>query len=220
MIHESSMSRRDERRRIRRDELLDAALEIVAQQGLEGLSVQAWPVDRSLRRGHVPVLSLPRGRLVALQCRVLSELGDRLEAAASRASVLPAPERWLQSADRHHLPGVRPPPTTSLRPAVLDLADPRSLLSEEDAGVVGAAMQRLLAVVEEAIQRGQDAGALSAGCPQERCLLLWVSTRDSSSSASWAGSATAPADGSAARRAPSDPAAGLGSVRRAGRRCL
>lgn len=179
MIHEDGISRREERRRNRRDELLTAALELVSEQGLEGLSVQALAkrTDRSVGAMYRYFSSL-EAVLVALQCRILEELGSYISEAAGDSQVVGASEallRVMRIASAYRDFGLQRPHHFGLLSSIL--ANPRFLLSAEEAGVVGASMEGLLAVVEQALEEAEQQSGLSEGCARERCLLLWVSTQ-------------------------------------------
>ena len=57
------------------------------------------------------------------------------------------------------------------------LADPRFLLSPEDADEVGQSMGRLLDIVETELAAAVADGALRPGPSRDRCLLLWASSQ-------------------------------------------
>jgi len=182
VIHTSTTStpRRTSRREARIDEILDAALEIAASEGIDGLTIQRlatamdWSVGALYRyyRGKDALL-------VAMQQRVLGRLGRKLEAARTGAapagskdpadalaSVLAVVEAFRRFAAED---------TVGFSLIIIFLGDPRVLLQDDEAEQVAAAMRPLLATTAAAITGAESHGALAPGDPTDRTLVLWAS---------------------------------------------
>lgn len=177
------MTRRAEKRADRLREVLDAAMEIVQEDGLEGLTIA-----RLAGRVDAAVGALYRyfpgkeALVVALQTEALAALRQDLEAraaaveatarrrrldprAAALAAVAAVPLGYLAEARRA-------PARQRLIAAVL--AAPAPVLSEAQALEVEAAVTPILALAARRLEAAVTARALDPGDAHVRTLTLWA----------------------------------------------
>lgn len=177
------MSRREARRVSRTQAVLDAAMEIVQADGLEGLTIA-----RLAGRVDAAVGALYRyfpgkeALVVALQARALGALRLDLEEraaaveAAARRGRLPAAASALAAAAAVPLGYLaeagRDPARHRLIAAVL--AAPTPVLSQEQALEVEGAVTPILALAADRLDAAAAAGALAPGDAMVRTLTLWA----------------------------------------------
>ncbi|MCX5737464.1 MAG: helix-turn-helix domain containing protein, partial [Proteobacteria bacterium] len=168
------------KRAIRGEEILDRAMEIVAEDGVAGLTLQK--VAASL--GYVPAalyryFGSKDALLAALQRRAVASMheGFRTEQAAWTAASAGLADEVaalgaLLRAARFYL---RVPETDprAFRLVAMLLGDPRELVSDEEARKAEPLLLGLLAEVHALFEHAQAVGALAPGDGLERALALW-----------------------------------------------
>jgi AcrR family transcriptional regulator len=180
MIHTETTDvrpRRQTRREAKVDEILDAALDIAAADGVDGLTIQRLAKAMDWSAGAL--YRYYRGKdalLVAMQRRVLGSLGRRLQTArdsvppdsttTSLASILAVVDAFRDFATDDRL---------GFSLVTIFLGDPRVLLQDDEAEEVGEAMRPLLATTAAALMAAVTQGALTPGDTADRTLVLWAS---------------------------------------------
>jgi AcrR family transcriptional regulator len=165
---------------VRTEAILDRAMEIVAEDGVEGLTLQK--VAASL--GYVPAalyryFGSKDALLAALQRRALASIheGFRAEqvAWAEKSRGLADDVAALGGLLRGARFYLRTPETNplSFRLVSMLLADPRELVSDEEARKAEPLLLGLVAEVHALFERAQQTGALAPGSGLERTLALW-----------------------------------------------
>lgn len=184
MVHAevASSSPLAERRAARFDRILDAAMQLLAEDGLEGLTLK-----RLAERLGYAVGALYRyfdskdELLVELERRVAAEFREALGLAATRAGEraeerVASPTVASLAAIRAVVLGyadlARSAPA-QFRLASLMLADPRELLREEHGRRVMESLAPLLGDVRDLFEIAAERGALAEGDAVERTLTLW-----------------------------------------------
>ncbi len=181
MIHETSL-RASQRRLARADRVLDAAMRLLGQEGVEALTLQR--VAREV--GLVPA-ALYRyfpskdALLAALQRRTISALHARLAAhlAAVDASTTRREPGARALVALLSLPGFLSTTSRALpeemRLVMTLLGDPAPLLSDDAAARAAPLLGALLSEVGALFDRATSAGALDAGDARRRTIVLWAS---------------------------------------------
>lgn len=160
------------RRRRRTREILDAAYALVAEGGIEAMSLHAVA-----RQVGVTTPALYRyfgardALLAALEVEVIDEIAEVLgravdsadDALSSLAAVVLAYGAWAE----------RRPARFALLHAIA--GDPRRLVGDEHVGPVLEALARVQVVVARALRGAVDADALEPGDEAGRLLALWSS---------------------------------------------
>ncbi|MEE2830443.1 MAG: TetR/AcrR family transcriptional regulator [Myxococcota bacterium] len=176
MIHSSadSPSRIERRRAARTDELVEATLELVLEEGLAGLTVQRlasrmdWSVGALYRYfpGKDALLAETQRRvLTKLHQDILDDVAAIGMADEPLAGVLSITRRFRRFA-------LEEPARFHLVSAVL--ADPRPLVSNEYVGQVAEVLRSLLATVDQQLEGAALAGQLDVGDASKRTVLLWA----------------------------------------------
>ncbi len=180
MIHTdpvSALPRRTSRREARIAEILDTALDIAASDGIDGLTIQR--LARAMDWSVGALYRYYRGKdalLVAMQQRVLGRLGRKLEAARDSgkgSEPADALATVLAVVDAFRTFAVED--TVGFSLITIFLGDPRVLLQDDEAELVGEAMRPLLATTAVALEAAVALGALSPADPADRTLVLWAS---------------------------------------------
>lgn len=177
MIH-AGASLRHRTREKRVEEILSTALSMVDDEGLETLTVQKlaqrldWAVG-ALYRYYPGKDAL----FAALQMRVLTEYGESLRAALAAAYPEPTSEATaslepLAFIAEHYRAYAAAHPTR-FRMISLSLGEPRELLADDQAKTVMQGGLSLLTTASAVVAHAADVGALAAGAPLPRTLLLW-----------------------------------------------
>lgn len=164
MVHASTRLRRS-------NDIIDAAIALVAERGLEGLTVAGLAKRVDYTPGALyRYFPSKDAILAAATARVIEELAERLAACAPGAAPLVRVgalcRTWLElgRTDPHRFGLLS-----------LALADPRRLVSEELAEAPMAATVRALAPLVGALAEAEAAGLLAPGDPQQRAVLAFAS---------------------------------------------
>ena len=164
-------TRRERRRQGRSDDFLDAAMAIVASEGLEALTVARLASDVDAAVGALYRYFPGKSELVgALQARALIQLVEEMRAAAAPAR--PPLVRVLSVLVPLATLAVRDPPRHRLLDAAL--SSPDLVLDEVRARAVEAVLREALAFVQEALHQAARTGALSPGNAAVRTRVLWA----------------------------------------------
>lgn len=165
-------TRRERRRQGRTDDFLDAAMAIVAREGLEALTVARLAADVDAAVGALYRYFPGKSELVgALQGRALAQLVDEMAAAVLPARAAPL-TRVLAVLVPFATLAVRDPPRHRLLDAALSSPDP--VLDEDRARAVEAVLRRAFAIVEDALRHAAREGALAGGDERVRTRVLWA----------------------------------------------
>lgn len=169
MIHASLPDRQQRRHQERLDEWLDAALDVVAECGLAGLTIKglAQRVDRSVGAIYRYVPSKD-ALIAALGARVLDELGNRLDETPSTAPL----EAVREMVDVYCEFAVAEPARFGLIQGLV--GEPRQILEGDEAQAVAESMRALLARVAGRLQAAVECGALAPGDTVARTIQLWA----------------------------------------------
>lgn len=169
VVHKVTPSGPSRRRQQNLDAWLDAALEVVADAGLAGLTIKglARRVDRSVGAIYRYFPSKD-ALLVAMGARVLSDLGERLDAVEAGSPL----ERVVAMVDAYAAYATEQPARFGLIQALV--GEPRQILDGDDAQAVADAMTALLARVAQQLVAAELAGDLRPGDPEERTIQVWA----------------------------------------------
>jgi AcrR family transcriptional regulator len=183
MVHASthSSNRQDRRRQRRSQQILDGAMRLIEEQGLEALTIQRlageldWAVGAMYR-----YFRSKDALLAALQRRVIEDLSRRLrQTLAAFGQALeggdhPAGTRalaaLLTASDLHR--GLLADAPSQYRLLSGMLADPRQLLDDREAGPNVQTFLGLLGQLGALMEQAAAAGALRPGGALERAVLL------------------------------------------------
>ncbi len=174
-------TRRARRRAARRQEIVDAAMELVLEQGLDGLTIArlAKEVDAAVgaiyRYFDGKEAVIVELQLLAVQ-RLVEQLQARLEEVEGTLAELPAPER---SVARIVAAFSTWPAFARTQPALYVLvdrsvSDPRRILTDEQANKVEMAIAPILLTCGRLLQEAVEASALTEGDPNLRTHALWA----------------------------------------------
>ena len=170
MVYETPGDRRRERRRQARiDELLDEGIQLVAEEGLDALTVARLAARMDWTKGAMYRYFRGKDELVAsLNARVLDRWNTAAEQAVQGIEVpLARVEALAETLIR----------MSALEPQcfgmiALTMADPRNLVADPRDAVHIPQMMALLEQVTVAIEQAQAAGALTPDDPLARALRL------------------------------------------------
>lgn len=175
----STMTRRERRRQARRQEILDAAMRLVVEGGLDGLTMPRLAEELDAAVGALYRYFDSKDALIAaLQAQAIKTFGEfqlaRVEAfeppagasprVAALARTLVAFSAYLVFADAH-------PERFQL--VDISIADPRRLLSDEDARAVQAVLDPILQRCASLIEAAVEIDALGDGEAILRTFVLW-----------------------------------------------
>jgi AcrR family transcriptional regulator len=161
--------------------VLDAAMALLAAEGLEGVTLQ-----RVAQRLGVVTTALYRyfpakdALLAALQRRAVAEVHAHLAAELARVPAVVArhaPEVAAIAPVLHAartylaLPRTRP---EAFRLLALLIGDPRVLIADEEAARTTPLVTELLADIARTVAQAAEAGALEPGDPLARTIALWA----------------------------------------------
>lgn len=174
-------TRRARRRAARRQEIVDAAMALVLDDGLDGLTIArlAKEVDAAVgaiyRYFDGKEAVIVELQLLAVQ-RLVEQLEERLSAAEGRIGELPADARSLA---RIMAAFATWPAFSRSQPALYRLvdrsvSDPRRILTDEQAAKVEAEMAPVLLTCGRLLQEAVESGALEPGDPSLRSHALWA----------------------------------------------
>lgn len=177
VVHETPRERRREESATR---ILDTAQRLVADDGLEALTMQRLATELGYTVGATYRYFASKDELLAaLQRRVFVALGDdlraaieRLEARHPRPGKLAALSRVAVVARVYATLADRRP--TDARLLGLMLADPRNVLDGEHGAANVATAIELGAIAASALAGAAREGALADGDAAQRALVLWA----------------------------------------------
>lgn len=178
--------RRAARREAKREEVLEAAIGLVREDGLGGLTAVRLATALGCAPGAIYRYfdGLP-GVLVALQEQAITQLAREIgeATAASRAAEAKRPSRDpRRAALRHLLVALRPVVDGATREPtrhrLIDelLSRPEEVLATEQLRAVNAVLAPLLEQVAGLFEEAVTAGALTAGDADVRTRLVWAAT--------------------------------------------
>ncbi len=169
MIHAEPVDRPTRRRQQSVDAWLDAALDLVADGGLSGLTIKglAARVDRSVGAIYRYFPSKD-ALIVAMGARVLDDLAERLDRTTGKDPVA----RTLAMVGEYVALAEREPSRFGLIQALV--GEPRQLLDGEHADAVADAMRGLLGRVALDLEAAAQAGLLQTGDAAARTVQLWA----------------------------------------------
>lgn len=165
----TSSPRRQRRWESRRKELLDAAIALVARDGLDAFSLSRLAAELDIAVGGIYRYFRARdGLLAELLIEVVADLRARLFAAGE-----PAGLAWVRGAVDAY---VRFADEAPERFALLSrtLGDPRALVADPEAARVIAATAPLIAATAAALEAGVRHGELAPGPGAVRAARLWA----------------------------------------------
>lgn len=175
-------NRRRERRERKLDDILDAALDIVAAEGLEGLTMSrlARELDyvpaalyRYFDSKDAIVAAMQRRTVTELHADLKRERAGWAERLHSEPDCTRAIAELLAAARFYSdLPARMP---ERFRLVSVLMGDPRPLVGDDDARRVAPMILGVLAEVRDLFEAAERAGALDAGDALERTLAYWSS---------------------------------------------
>lgn len=178
MVH---AERTEQRREVRTEVILDRAMVLLAEEGLEKLTLGRLATSL----GYVPAalyryFDSKDALLAAMQRRAVGELHEafRRDQLAMPAGTL-ALDLLLAGARTYlSFPATHP---HAWHLAALLLGDPRPLLSDDESRKTAPHLLAFLGEVQGLIVRAQQAGELGPGNAVERTLALWASLHGAAS---------------------------------------
>ena len=167
-------SRIERRRAARTDELIEATLELVLEEGLAGLTVQRLAARMDWSVGALYRYFPGKDALLAeTQRRVLTKLHQDILDDVAAIGMADEPLATVMSITRRFRRfALEEPASFHLVSAVL--ADPRPLVSNKHIGEVAEVFRGLLATVDHQLDRAALAGQLDVGDASKRTVLLWA----------------------------------------------
>ena len=176
VIHEVNDTPRTRRRDANRERILDAALELVAAGGLEGLSMSKLAGAVDYTPGALYRYFDSKDALLSqLVARTLEGLRARLDAAVARLPGRASPFARVFALVQGYRDFARVEPHRFALLA-MTMADPRVLLqAPEDAEPVALAIMAAMQPLAHALGEAAEAGALVPGNVAERTLATFAS---------------------------------------------
>lgn len=174
-------ARRARRRAAKTEQMLDAAMAIALEDGLDRLTVA-----RLAERVDAAVGSLYRyfpskdALLAALQARAIEQLGVELDAATRAAETLlgdlPTHSRALARAVVIGPCYLHVSQRSAQRHRLIDswVSSRQPVLSSDAAATVNVSLEPIIAEVAGKMQRATDCGALDKGDQRQRAHVLWA----------------------------------------------
>jgi AcrR family transcriptional regulator len=163
--------KRDRKRQVRREFLVDAAMKIVAERGLDGLTMAHLADEVGASIGSTYRYFPGKAELVAaLQAEAIARF------AAHLRSELGPPGAPLERVARAHLAYLTFADAAPEVFALIDasLSEPRRVLDDAAAAAVEASLEPVLAVCAATIDDAVAAGALRPGDAVVRTHALWA----------------------------------------------
>jgi len=184
MIHEvvSTDSRTGRKRRARRQNILDAAMALVTEGGLDGLTVGhlARALDytpgalyRYFDSKEAIVVELQRSAIARIDGELGRVLADLAEGATAKSQVDRALERLCAAARFYAALPLRLPHELHLLQATI--ADPRHLVGDALAASVFPSVRGILERMNAEFEAAARCGALARGRAAQRTLVFWSS---------------------------------------------
>lgn len=168
------------KREARRKAILDAAIELIDELGLQGLTVQRLAAALDYTPGALYRYFASKDALVAaLQRQAIDAIHDRLRADRDRREAISqaASERVAALAEllgiaRGYVSLLETHPN-HLHLVGLMLSDPRRLLDDDAAAQNAPAIAGLLAAVNQTFDRAASCGAIATGSARQRTVMYW-----------------------------------------------
>jgi AcrR family transcriptional regulator len=169
---------RQRRKRRKRGEIYERALDLFAAKGPSGLTIRELAAELDYTPGALYRYVASKDELlVKVQLLALERIAVGLRAAMAATS---EPIAALIAGADYYLALPETLPRESALVQFL-IGDPRVLLEGDDAAAVAAPLAALLGEVAAVIQRAVAAGALSAGEPGARAVALWSAIQGAAS---------------------------------------
>ena len=165
-----SESRRQRKREERIRQILDTAFQIVARDGLDGLTIGRLAKEMDWATGAMYRYFPGKEDLIlGLQLDAIGVLGAYLLSCA------PATDDPVKDIRSLYLAYLTFPVEHPVQALLIDLvlADPRPLLTAEQATQVNDVIRPLVGEGTSRLARAQEAGCLRAGDPEVRAYQLW-----------------------------------------------
>jgi AcrR family transcriptional regulator len=181
----SGASGRERRRARRFDALVEAAMDVVVDEGLAGLTMGELARRLDVTPGALYRYISSKDELIArLEVRIVEELGRELEESIEAATAgaasgedegggLEALCAVIAASRTYRGFARRRPRRFALLGAVL--GDPRIVIPDEMAAKVAAPALALLSRIGDLLEEASRAGHLESGVSFERAVLLWSS---------------------------------------------
>ena len=169
------------KRAARKEQILDCAMDLLATEGIDRLTVTRLAEELDYTAGALYRYFPSKDALLAeMQRKAIAELHRELSAAVEDVGeVEPADpavaalvplcalgERFLSLVDD------RPQDVQLIN---FLLADPRNLIADSEVAITAALFARVLGEVESLLSAASNAGALSPGSARDRTVMLWTS---------------------------------------------
>jgi AcrR family transcriptional regulator len=176
MIHNSgpALSRVERRRAKKTAAIIEATLDLIAKEGLAGLTVAGLAKRMDWSMGAL-YRYFPGKEALLLEARrrVIKELHRNIQTDIARVQGVGEPLACVLAATRRFRRfALEQPARFHLVSAVL--ADPRPLMSNQHAGEIASLLRALLATVDAALEAALCAGQLDVGDSAQRTVLLWA----------------------------------------------
>lgn len=173
------MGVRQERRVARTRELLDAAMDLVVEDGMAGLTIGSLAERVEAAVGAIYRYFPSKTALItALQVRAVEELREVVDAALARLDASEAPREVALLAAAIAVPYAyaRHLQERPARRMLINrsLAAPAPVLPEEEAFEVDAALRPVLERMVARLSAAAEAGLLEAGDARQRAMLAWA----------------------------------------------
>jgi AcrR family transcriptional regulator len=169
-----SEDRRKSRKKQRRDEMLRHAQALIADEGIDALTLGRLARDFDLVPAALYRYFASKDALIAeLQRRTIEALHPRFAAAVAPAGADDSALGPLLRAGRFYLalPAQEPEAYAFITQL---LGDPRPLVPDDEALRTAPALLAFLADVAALIRSAQTQGALAPGSASQRALMLWA----------------------------------------------
>jgi len=180
----ATLSRRERSRLRKTEQILDTALSLVVDDGLEALTIQGLARALDWAPGALYRYFPSKDALYAeLQRRVINAYEETLSTALSSPRPDSGGERVapvlvdLATTTLHYQAyGERHPGVFHL--FAMTLGDPNPLLPDPEGARVMAAVDQILLRITAVIEDGQVDGTLLPGSPSDRTLVFWATIQD------------------------------------------
>ena len=162
------------------ERIIESSLEALARGGVDSLTMQRLAARLGFAVGALyRYFPSKDALLVAVQQRIVETLHRELVGALAQVDAAPGNPRraslvrlWVAVRVYDSMSKARP---TEFGLVAMLLGDPRQLVSDDDASQVVPTLLQLLQLVGSLFAAASDAGALTAGDPLRRTLVLWTS---------------------------------------------
>ncbi len=175
--------RRARRREARKTEMLDAAMRIITELGVDSLTIARLADEIDAAVGALYRYFPGKGALmVALQARAIESFGQALQRDVERARASASSESWERDQVVALVPvlaAFRAYPTFyASEPAMYalidsSLSDPRALLTTEEQQAIQTVLMPVLQICADQLDAAVDQGALDDGDSMKRTHVAW-----------------------------------------------